>query len=446
MRSWVVMALIFFVASLSWAQAPEETGFVVISKAPRQARVAIPVFRVRAQAEDAFQLTEELSSLLVKDLEKSGLFSFIPRNSYLRLEPISEEIEDWQAWNLIGAQVLIRGELNELVPGQFRLTLKLSDLPSQKLAVGKNYTGAKASLNRMIHRFADEAILWLTDKRGPFEARIAFVSNRTGRKEIYFADTDGRNVFQLTNTKKLNLSPTWLGGNMLYYTGYDQANPDLYLIELSGKKSLISSQAGLNITPAAGPGGKKIALAMETPGNNLDIYIMNPDGTKRQRVTSHPAADLEPTWSPDGYHIAFVSDRTGSPQIYWIDLSKGSEGEGNYPLRLTYYGNYNTSPAWSPDGRYIAYSRRVGNQFDLFLIDLKAEEGRSEIQLTNTPYNEEEPAWSPDSRMLIYSANPGGNYDIFMISIYRKEPIRITDWSSDETQPSWSLNLYQEGG
>jgi len=80
------------------------------------------------------------------------------------------------------------------------------------------------------------------------------------------------------------------------------------------------------------------------------------------------------------------------------------------------------------------------------LIDLKAEEGRSEIQLTNTPYNEEEPAWSPDSRMLIYSANPGGNYDIFMISIYRKEPIRITDWSSDETQPSWSLNLYQEGG
>jgi len=138
-------------------------------------------------------------------------------------------------------------------------------------------------------------------------------------------------------------------------------------------------------------------------------------------------------------------DRTGTPQIYMIDLYRGSEAGGNRPIPLTREGNYNTSPAWSPDGRYLAYSRRIGFQFDLFLIDFQSE-NREHIQLTNTHYNEEEPSWSPDGRMLVYSANPRGNYDIYIISIYSKKPIPIVSWESNETQPSWSENLYQGGG
>jgi len=315
----------------------------------------------------------------------------------------------------------------------------------QRIAVNKAYKGPKSSLRRMVHRFSDECLDWLTGKRGSFESRLAFVSNQTGRKEIYMSDSDGFNPQALTATKKVNLHPAWLDRSHLYFVGYDRVNPDLYLMDISTKqKALVSDRPGLNMSPAAGPAGKKLAFAMESPGNNLDLYIANPDGSKPLRLTSNPANDLEPAWSPDGHYLAFVSDRTGSPQIYMMDMYQGSESDGNRPIRLTATGNYNTSPAWSPDGRYVAYSRRIGSQFDLFLLDFSNQ--RSELQLTATPYNEEDPCWGSDSRLLVYSANPKGNYDLYMISIYSKEPAQITGWSSDETQPAWSPNLFPEGG
>jgi len=442
-----IAVFLLALAGVSLAQETAGEEFIVISKAPKKSRIAIPSFRVEFQSEQGFGLGEELSGLLGRDLTRSGFFELIPRPSYMKPAPAQGEDEDWQAWSLLNTQAVARGELVELGPDQYQLTLKLFDAATQKMAVGKSYKGSRASLRRMVHRFADETIDWLTGKRAGFESRLAFVSNKSGRKEIYVSDSDGFNPVQVSNTRKLNLSPAWLSGNSLYAIGYDRVNPDLYLLDIFTKaKKLVSSQPGLNISPAVGPAGKKLAAALESPGENLDLYIMNPDGSRPLRVTSHPAADLEPTWSPDGHYLAFVSDRSGTPQIYMIDLYQGAESAGNKPVRLTTRGSYNTSPAWSPDGRYLAYARRAGNQFDLYLIDFQGADKRTEIQLTSTPYNEEDPAFSADGRMLVYSSNKNGNYDIFEISIFSKEPVQITDWPSDETQPSWSPSLYEKGG
>jgi TolB protein len=443
-KLWLGLALVFLGGSVSGQTGDQ---FIVISKAPKKARIAIPAFRVKALSNQNLVLGEELSELLGKDLEKSGLFEVIPREAYLRSAQMAPEVEDWQSWSLLSGQALVRGELTEWSNGQFELTLKLFDVAVRKNALAKVYKGPKPSLRRMMHRFADETIDWLTGQRGGFESRIAFASNQTGRKEIYVSDSDGFNPIALTATKKLNLHPAWLDQTRVYFVGYDRINPDLYLMDISTKqKALVSGKPGLNISPAAGPAGKKLAYAMESPGNNLDIYVANPDGTKPLRLTSNPANDLEPAWSPDGHYLAFVSDRAGGPQIYMMDMYQGSEADGNRPIRLTSNGQYNTSPAWSPDGRYLAFSRRIGSQFDLFLMDFSSADKKTEVQLTATAYNEEDPCWGPDGRMLVYSTNRNGNYDIYMISIYGKEPVQITDWSSDETQPAWSSSLFEEGG
>jgi len=447
MRKILLAAILLALAQAVFAEDSEQNEFIVISKAPNEARIAIPIFRVEFQSRQGFDLGDELAALLGEDLERSGFFELVPRPSFLKPRAVLGDQEDWQAWNLLNTQAVVRGKISELGSDQFQLTLKLFDVASQNMAIGKTYAGSKPSLRRMIHRFSDETINWLTGKRGGFESRIAFVSNKSGRKEIYFMDSDGFNPVQMTNTRKLNLSPAWLDGSNLYYVGYDRINPDLYLLNIySRDKKLVSTQAGLNISPAAGPSGKKLAIAMDSPGENLDIYITNPDGSNPLRVTNNPGADLEPAWSPDGHYLAFVSDRAGAPQIYMIDVWQGGEGTGNKPVRLTFSGSYNTSPAWSPDGRYLAYCRRTGNQFDLYMIDFQGSDKRAEIQLTSTAYNEEDPAWSPDGRMLVYSANRSGNYDLFVISIYSKEPEQISSWPTDETQPSWSPTLYEKGG
>jgi len=443
-KLWAVV-LMLVLCGAAFGQEPGQE-FIVISKAPKKSRVAIPSFRIDMQTARGIGLGEELAALLGKDLTGSGFFELIPRPAYLKSANLQGE-EDWGAWSLLNAQGIVRGQLTELSGDQYQLTIKLLDASSQRMAIGKSYKGSRTSLRRMIHRFSDEGIEWLTGKRGGLESRLAFVSGKSGRKEIYVSDSDGFNPVQVTASYKLNLSPAWLNGGSLYYTGYDRINPDLYLLDIfTREKKLISSQRGLNISPAAGPGGKKLAAALESPGENLDVYVLNPDGSKPQRVTSHPASDLEPAWSPDGHYLAFVSDRSGSPQIYMIDLYQGPEKAGNRPVRLTMEGSYNSSPAWSPDGRYLAYCRRTGNQFDLYMIDFQSGDKRSQVQLTSTPYNEEDPTWSPDGRMLAYSSNKNGNYDIFVISIFSKEPAQITDWPSDETQPSWSPGLYEKGG
>ena len=57
-----------------------------------------------------------------------------------------------------------------------------------------------------------------------------------------------------------------------------------------------------------------------TRDGNLEIYVMDADGNNLIRLTNHPEHDYQPSWSPDGGRIAFVSDRNGGiKQIYVMD-------------------------------------------------------------------------------------------------------------------------------
>jgi WD40-like Beta Propeller Repeat len=97
-----------------------------------------------------------------------------------------------------------------------------------------------------------------------------------------------------------------------------------------------------------------------------DIWTVNPDGTGRTQITSGPARDSEPHWSPDGTRIAFSSTRDDpNPgtctscryEIYTMDA------DGTDVQRVTFdatAGSQNTGPAWSPDGTRIAFIRNEG--------------------------------------------------------------------------------------
>jgi Tol biopolymer transport system component len=99
--------------------------------------------------------------------------------------------------------------------------------------------------------------------------------------------------------------------------------------------------------PVWSPDGQRIAFT-STHDENTDIYVMNPDGSQRSRLTNDPAEDRSPAWSPDGQRIAFVSAMDGTGGVFLIDR------DGSRRTQLI-ADPHVMNPAWSPDGQYLAF-------------------------------------------------------------------------------------------
>jgi len=155
--------------------------------------------------------------------------------------------------------------------------------------------------------------MWIGSTRAEFDPRyspdgrhILFLSNRTGRTELWLADADGKNQQQLTTNTPAYGSPEW------------------------------------------SPDGTRIAFDSRVKGN-ADIFVMNASGGAAQRLTDDPAEDIVPNWSHDGRWIYFCSNRSGSQQL-WRIPSSGGQSE-----QVTQNGGFDSQePA---DGKYLYFSR-----------------------------------------------------------------------------------------
>jgi TolB protein len=140
---------------------------------------------------------------------------------------------------------------------------------------------------------------------------------------------------------------------------------------------------------------------------NSEIYILDLEKKKLNRLTKNWAVDCSPVFSPNGREIAFVSDRSGMPQIYIMDIYGGNL------RRLTFHGDYNTSPAWSPKGSLIAYVSRQSDYSQQICVTDPGD--FNPIQLTFSG-NNEEPSWSPDGLHISFISNRTYRYELWTMN------------------------------
>lgn len=100
--------------------------------------------------------------------------------------------------------------------------------------------------------------------------------------------------------------------------------------------------------PSISPDGKTIAFSYKG-----DIYTVSSEGGRATQVTTHPAYDSRPCWSPDSKTIAFASDREGGMDVF--TMSAG----GGIPTRLTWYSGNDIPECFTPDGKNIIYRSSV---------------------------------------------------------------------------------------
>jgi TolB protein len=173
-------------------------------------------------------------------------------------------------------------------------------------------------------------------------------------------------------------------------------------------------------------------MSMAQDGNS-DIYAMDLRTRRVQRLTSHPAIDTSPSYSPDGRRVVFNSDRGGAQQLYVMD------GDGRSARRISFGAGRYATPVWSPRGDLIAFTRMSGGRFS---IGVMRPDGSGERILTDG-FLVEGPTWSPNGRVLMYfrqeksGESGGGEPRLYSIDLtgYNEREIATPTSASD---PAWS--------
>ena len=157
---------------------------------------------------------------------------------------------------------------------------------------------------------------------------------------------------------------------------------------------------------AQAPRTEKIAFSSKRNGN-LDIYIMNPDGSRQERLTRHKASDYSPVWSPTGEQILFVSNRDGLHDLYVMDP------DGGNVRRVFRKSALRIEPTWSPDGDRIAFHTDTPQ----WSIQTATIRGGSVQQVAVADQRGGNPSWSADGKEIAFVGDVGGTRRIFIVKL-----------------------------
>lgn len=195
----------------------------------------------------------------------------------------------------------------------------------------------------------------------------------------------------------------------------------------------LTDHSGVEFFPSLSPDGKTFIYASKQEGN-YDLFLQRVGGKNLTNLTKDsPRDDTQPSFSPDGEHIAFRSER--EPVGLYV-----MEATGENTRRIVEVG---FNPAWSPDGKEIVFST-AGRELpdvrntvpsSLWIVNLAS--GAKRL-LSNE--DAMQPQWSPHNKRIAYWFNPinAGRRDIATIPVGGGPPVVVTKDGVSNWNPVWS--------
>jgi Tol biopolymer transport system component len=263
---------------------------------------------------------------------------------------------------------------------------------------------------------------------------IAFASNQDGDFDIYKMNPDGSGVTKLTNLPGNEDEPDWSpDGNKIAFT---KDGNSICVLEVS--YSVINCLRS-GFSPDFSPDGTKIAFS-DGPSGNVEIFVMNSDGSNVVQLTNGDFSALYPKWSPDGKKISY--------EYYHNIWIMNSDGRSKYNLTTNQSYEWAFSASWSPDSKKLVFVNDNSgyNKWGIYSINID----RTNLTLLTNTFYDDEPVWSPDGQKIIFMSNHNGynygdyTYDLFSINPDGSCLTRLTSSSYDEWSPDWNpVQLYK---
>ena len=276
--------------------------------------------------------------------------------------------------------------------------------------------------------------------------RIAFTSARApADTNIYTMDPDGANVSGPLTSPFSDSMPAYSpDGTRIAWSTFEFAgSPCCQSIAVmnadgSDRTKVVNgadTKSGINNTPAWSPDGQHLAFISNFDGSIPQIGTVGVDGSGLAQITTGSLPSLDPTWSPDGTKIAFDRTAGDGTHIYTMNT------DGTDIEQLTFTRETEAEPVWSPDGTKIAYTSTSPNGYEIFVMNA---DGSNPVQLTTD--GGEEPDWSPDGTKIVFTTQRDHDFEIYTMNADGSSQTRITNSPDLDEQATWGRATGGGGG
>jgi TolB protein len=321
----------------------------------------------------------------------------------------------------IANDLKITGEFNVLQPDdvstvennvQYILTGSVSDGTVSYKLTSKHKTGVKplnktlsfkADVRKAAHTIANAVYKDITNVKGAFTSKIAYIAKNGGNYKLIVSDYDGYNQKPVFSGSSAITSISWnSSGKQIAYVSFESGKPIAYVQDIyTGNRYKVANFNGSNSSPSFAPNGQLAVTLSKDYGSH--IYFVNNKpfsaGTTANRTFKNFATiETEASFANNG-NMVFTSDHDGGPQIFLSSIS------GTTPTRLTIgLGKYNTTAKFSHDASKITFINRNSGVLKAYVMDLSSKSAYPVSLNTSTDMS---PSFAPNDKLVLFSSDNG---------------------------------------
>lgn len=246
----------------------------------------------------------------------------------------------------------------------------------------------------------------------PDGSQIAFVRGTVrGVENVFVMPASGGAPTQVTTDSTDVDGLAWSAdGSEIVYAAQRSGVSGLWRVEADGGDPTLirSATEGTRFShPTLAPRSNRLAYTLKSA--QLDVWTLRQPSQYAEfeatPLLSSTQEDASPSIAPNGKRIAFVSDRSGTPEI-WI-----AQADGTKPNRLTSLGGPTIhAVSWSPDGTSLCFVARRHGQSDLYLLSAS---GGASSRLTTAHSEDMVPRWSRDGQRIYFTSNRTGHWEVW---------------------------------